>query len=170
MKKCRKNYNRTSSNKETYRKDHGQWGKQFSSIGPKGSNSRTYSQIEVKLDSCRNEIKVVMKEAFHKRNLMVIQEEEEWCNYKKIQMQHDFIKVTIIMIIICSHLYHHFYNHHNHFYSQLKILLITTFLTNINITKIVKLPFAFDYQIVNRSLLINEGNKQLCVNEFFLKL
>ena len=29
MKKCRKNYNRTSSNKETYRKDHGQWGNSF---------------------------------------------------------------------------------------------------------------------------------------------
>ena len=76
MKKCRKNYNRTSSNKETYRKDHrknhGQWGKQFSSIGPNGSNSRTYSQIEVKVHSCRNVIRVVMKEAFHKRNLMVI--------------------------------------------------------------------------------------------------
>ena len=72
MKKCRKNYNRTSSNKETYRKYHGQWGKQFSSIGPNGSNSKTYSQIEVKVDSCRNVIRVVMKEAFHKRNLKVI--------------------------------------------------------------------------------------------------
>ena len=53
-------------------------GKQFSSIRPKGSNNRTYSQIEVKVASCRNVIRVVMKKAFHKRNLNVIQEEEEW--------------------------------------------------------------------------------------------
>ena len=53
-------------------------GTQFSSIRPKGSNSRTYSQTEIKVASCRNVIRVVMKEAFHKRNLNVIQEEEEW--------------------------------------------------------------------------------------------
>ena len=114
MKKCRKNYNRTSSNKETNRKDHGQWGKQFSSIGPKGSNSRTYSQIEVKLDSCRNEIRVVMKEAFHDGNIgrrrmimmiikmmmeMTANDNHDNGNFVEIMLHLNFLIITTILLL-----------------------------------------------------------------------